>query len=238
MGNAILYVDDQPSHRALFKKAFGAAYQVLTASSGEEGLEIVKGHEVFLMIADHNMPGMTGIDFLEKAEKLSPKAERAILSAYLNDEIIREANRRVRVTEHLKKPWKLDRMRGFIEDAFERYAIQRVAAESQIREPEGIGAPYQPPVTSTELAQFVDQMKVSVNQQGARRIFLNFVEPRLKENVPLIRRPYPSLLSKAQQEALRGDFEALQKSLAEYLKEEGLGAILRCITDELQKTIH
>jgi len=225
----ILYVDDQPSHRALFKKAFEATYQVLTASSGEEGLEVVKEHEVFLMIADHNMPGMTGIDFLERAEKLSPKAECAILSAYLNDEIIREANRRVRVAEHLKKPWKLDRMRGFIEKAFERYSMSLPATES---------VPYQPPVTPTKFVQFVDQIKASVDRSGARRIFLNFVEPRLRQNVPLIRRPYPGLLSKAQQEALHGDFESLQKTLTEYLKEEGVGAIVRCISEILQKIIH
>ena len=38
----ILYVDDQPSHLALFKKAFQGDYLVLTTPSVEEGLEIIK----------------------------------------------------------------------------------------------------------------------------------------------------------------------------------------------------
>ncbi|MGH7273840.1 MAG: response regulator, partial [Nitrospiria bacterium] len=76
----ILYVDDQPSHLALFKKAFQGDYLVLTAASGEEGLEILKNHDIFLVIADHNMPRMTGIDFLQKAQEISPKVVQAVLS--------------------------------------------------------------------------------------------------------------------------------------------------------------
>ena len=80
----ILYVDDQPSHRALFLKAFQGKYDIVTAASGEEGIEIIKKNKISLIIADHNMPGMSGIDFLEKAQKMNPAAEKAILSAYLD----------------------------------------------------------------------------------------------------------------------------------------------------------
>lgn len=233
----ILYVDDQPSHRALFKKAFDAAYEVVTASSGEEGLEIVQGREVFLLIADHNMPGMTGIEFLEKAERFVPKAQRAIVSAYLDRQIVQEATRRIRLAEHLKKPWKLDRMRAFIEQSLERYGLQQ-ASEVQIREQESPWDPHYQPVTCNEIVGAFDRIDEGVDRHGARRIFLNFVHPRLKENVPLIRRPCPSILRKAQQEVLRGDVEAFQKSLAEYLKKERVRTILHDASEEPQKTVN
>ena len=113
----ILYVDDQPSHRALFLKAFQGKYDIVTAASGEEGIEIIKKNKISLIIADHNMPGMSGIDFLEKAQEMNPEAEKAILSAYLDDGISQDLTRRVKVAGQLSKPWKLDGMRGYIEKA-------------------------------------------------------------------------------------------------------------------------
>lgn len=217
----ILYVDDQPSHQVLFQKAFQAHYEIVTASSGQEALDVIQGKDIFLVIADHNMPGMTGIDLLEKAEKVLPKAQRAILSAYLDDDIVKEATRRVEMIGHLPKPWKLDGMRGFIEKAYEKY-IEKIPLDV----PASDIVPHQPPVTSNHLAQVVDLLSESVNRQGARRIFLNFVEPKLRTTIPLIRRPYPEALQEAQREALKGNFDGVQKCLADYLVQQGIEKIM------------
>ena len=216
MGNephqsSILYVDDQPSHLALFRKAFQGNYPVLTAPSAEEGIEIIKKNDIFLVIADHNMPRMTGVDFLEKAEAIAPRAVRAILSAYTNDEIVREAARRVTIAGHLKKPWKLDRMRGFIEEAYKSY----IGRQEPVPVP-----PWEVPgqVSSRQMSDLAIRLEATVDRRGARRIFLNFVRPPLREYVPLIRRAAPELLSRAQQEALRGNIETVQAILVEYFR--------------------
>lgn len=227
----ILYVDDQPSHRTLFQKVFQSKYRILTASSGEEALEMAKDPEIFLVIADHNMPGMSGVDFLERSESLLPKAERAILSAYLDDDIVRQATQRVKLAAQLAKPWKLDGMRGFIERAYEKYAVAisrtpEITPEKTPAVPQTEVVTEEPPVSSLQLAHVTEMMSEAVDRQGARRIFLSFVEPRLKEYFPLIRRPYPDLLQKAQQEALKGNFDGVQKQLSDYLKAEGIETIL------------
>ena len=55
---------------------------------------------------------------------------------------------------------------------------------------------------------------------GIKRIFLRYVEPPLRDFVPLIRRPIPHLLYMAQQEALKGKIETLEKILTYYFKQD------------------
>lgn len=215
----ILYVDDQPSHLALFQKAFQGDYLVLTASNAEEGLEIIKEHDIFLVIADHNMPRMTGVDFLEKAKEISPNSLRAILSAYTNEKMIREADERVRLAGHLTKPWRLEVMRDFIEESYKQYEIGTPFGEG--KEPSAV-PDRKRPVSPREMASFVETLGEAVEPRGARRIFLKYVEPPLKNFVPTIRRPAPEILTMAQSEALKGDIEALQKILMNYLRQDRL----------------
>jgi CheY-like chemotaxis protein len=246
----ILYVDDQPSHRALFLKAFQGKYDIITAASGEEGIEIIKKNKFALIIADHNMPGMTGIDFLEKVQEINPSAEKAILSAYLDDEILNDLNRRVKVSGRLAKPWKLDGMRGYIEKAIASFgAVEIPVAEegevpgvpplSRREEPAGDLATDKPLLTSRELAHAADHIVSELpDARSVRRIFLSFVEPRIKPIFPLIRKPCAPLIKKAQDEALRGNVEALEKTLGKYLQQDGLSAILAAIADPTKKTVH
>lgn len=239
----ILYVDDQASHRTLFQKVFQSKYRILTASSGEEAMEMAKDQEIFLVIADHNMPGMSGVDFLEKSESLLPKAERAILSAYLDDDIVRQATQRVKLAAQLAKPWKLDGMRGFIERAHEKYAVAisrvpEITPEKIPTVPQTEVVTEEPPVSSLQLACVTEMMSEAVDRQGARRIFLSFVEPRLKEYFPLIRRPYPDVLQKAQHEALKGNFDGVQKHLSDYLRTEGIETVLTNLHSVTKRKLH
>src|SRR5438445_121775 len=62
----ILVVDDDDDVRSALARLLGlAGYTVLTAESGEEGLQTLATHPVQLVISDQNMPGMTGIEILK-----------------------------------------------------------------------------------------------------------------------------------------------------------------------------
>ena len=89
----ILLVDDEPPIRGFAKQAltkFG--YTVLTAASGEEGLEIYssKSDGIDLYITDINMPGMGGHKFLLELLKIKPDAKVLISSGYSIDGQIRK----------------------------------------------------------------------------------------------------------------------------------------------------
>src|SRR6478736_10485396 len=99
---ALIAVDDDPQVlRAVerdLRQKYGKEYRVLRAESGEEALNTVKQlkereETVALFVADQRMPGMSGVEFLEKAKKVFPSAKRTLLTAYADtDAAIRAIN--------------------------------------------------------------------------------------------------------------------------------------------------
>ncbi len=65
MTHRMLVVDDEPDMRLLLRLALGGAgYEVVEASTGEEALTMTDGVDVVLL--DLNLPGMSGLDVLER----------------------------------------------------------------------------------------------------------------------------------------------------------------------------
>ena len=115
MGKPVLLsVDDDPGvSRAVardLRRHYGEDFRVLRASSGHEALEALRelklrGDTVAVLLADYRMPGMNGIQFLEKAMDLFPRARRALLTAYADTDAAIQAINLVDVDSYLLKPW-------------------------------------------------------------------------------------------------------------------------------------
>ena len=110
----LLTVDDDPAvSRAVardLRRHYGEGYRVLRASSGAEALEALRelklrGDPVAVLLADHRMPEMTGVEFLERAMDLVPRARRALLTAYADTDAAIAAINDVDVDAYLLKPW-------------------------------------------------------------------------------------------------------------------------------------
>jgi thioredoxin reductase (NADPH) len=111
---AILTVDDDPAvSRAVardLRRQYGEHFQVVRASSGDEGLEALReiklrGGRVAVLLADYRMPQMSGIEFLEQAMDLFPNARRALLTAYADTDAAIQAINVVDLDHYLLKPW-------------------------------------------------------------------------------------------------------------------------------------
>jgi two-component system probable response regulator PhcQ len=77
----ILLVDDEPLvTNALERALHRERYQILTATSGAAGLELLESHRVDVVISDEQMPGMSGSEFLSAVRKKFPHTIRMILS--------------------------------------------------------------------------------------------------------------------------------------------------------------
>ena len=79
----ILVVDDEVAIRESLELTLGADYRVFTAANGEQGLAILEREDVALVIADQVMPGMNGVEFLEKVIERRPQTVRMMLSAQM-----------------------------------------------------------------------------------------------------------------------------------------------------------
>lgn len=111
----LLYVDDEVANLNVFRIAFKRKYIVTTAESAEEGLELLKNEEFQVVISDHRMPGMSGVDMLEQVGILYPDITRIIISEYVNDEIIRKAINNFGFDGSVGKPWDAEQLHALIQ---------------------------------------------------------------------------------------------------------------------------
>src|SRR3954471_22653422 len=111
---AILTVDDDPAvSRAVardLRRQYGEEYRIVRADSGEEALAALKelklrGEQVAVLIADYRMPNMNGLQFLEAAMDLYPRARRVLLTAYADTDAAIQAINVVDLDHYLLKPW-------------------------------------------------------------------------------------------------------------------------------------
>lgn len=120
----ILYVDDEEQNLVSFKATFRREYNIFTAISGKEGMEIMHKHPINIVITDQRMPGMTGIQFLEKILPVFPDAIRMILTGFSDVEAIIEAINMGNVFRYITKPWDEKELRMTIENARQLYSLK------------------------------------------------------------------------------------------------------------------
>jgi len=121
----ILYIDDEKDNLTVFYSTFRRYFEVHLASSGEEGLELMKKHDMHLVIADQRMPEMTGIEFLEKIIPEYPDCVRMVLTGYSDVEAIIQAINKGRVYRYVTKPWQKEELKIIIEQALETFQLKR-----------------------------------------------------------------------------------------------------------------
>lgn len=124
----ILYVDDEESNLRIFKNTFRKDYNILTATSGTEGLEVLNTQDVDLILTDQRMPGMSGIDFLKKVFSKYPELNRILVTAYSDYDVLREAVNELKIFQYVEKPWREEDIKTTIDSALE---IHRLKIENQ-----------------------------------------------------------------------------------------------------------
>ena len=110
----MLAVDDDPDVlRAVerdLRKRYSDRYRVMSADSGPSALNILtrlaqRSEPVALLVADHRMPNMNGIEFLTAAIREFPDVRRVLLTAYADTEAAIGAINVVKLDHYLLKPW-------------------------------------------------------------------------------------------------------------------------------------
>ncbi|MGB7059293.1 MAG: FAD-dependent oxidoreductase [Geitlerinemataceae cyanobacterium] len=110
----ILTVDDdravlQAIARDL-RQQYGDRFRIVRADSGAAALEAtrqieLRANTVALFLADQRMPEMSGIEFLEQATEIFPKAKRALLTAYADTNAAIDSINKAQLDYYLLKPW-------------------------------------------------------------------------------------------------------------------------------------
>ena len=137
----ILYVDDEEVNLRVFKYAFQKDYNVLTAVNGAEALEVMKDHEIHLIITDQRMPSMTGVDLLKRVVPKHPQIIRMIMTGFSDVGVLIDAVNDIGINKYLRKPWDRDDLKSTIDYELERsYGLSavKINPEGLVNEENGL----------------------------------------------------------------------------------------------------
>jgi signal transduction histidine kinase len=133
MTNTILYIDDDESNLLVLKATCAGELNIITATSGDEGLEILARQEVAVLLVDQRMPGMTGVEVFEIAQERFPDAVRILITAYTDLTEAIAAINRGHIRRYLRKPWEPEELKAALREAVEIYQTRKKIAELETR---------------------------------------------------------------------------------------------------------
>lgn len=100
----VLYVDDEHANLVALQYALEDTFRIEVTTSGSEALERLRAERFAVLLADHRMPGMTGVELCEAAREVSPDTTRIIMTAYADLHAAIDAVNRGQVARYLRKP--------------------------------------------------------------------------------------------------------------------------------------
>lgn len=115
----VLFVDDEERIVSLLRTIFRQNYEVHTATSGAEALEIIAKTHIHVIVSDQRMPGMLGIELLSRVRQLSPNTMRVLLTGYSDLAAIVGSVNDGEVFRYINKPWDHSEIKAIVAQAAE-----------------------------------------------------------------------------------------------------------------------
>lgn len=129
----VLFVDDEPQNLVVFRYALEEHFTILTASSGQEALNLMHGNRFAVILSDQRMPEMTGVELCARARELQPDAVRILVTAYADVYAAIDAINLGQVSRYLVKPWRNEELIEVIQTAIEFVQMQEAMRDMQLR---------------------------------------------------------------------------------------------------------
>jgi len=125
----VLYIDDERVNLLAFKSSFRRDFEIFTATSGQEGLDVLEQNSIEVVIADQRMPQQTGVEFFALLKEKYSNPMRILLTGYTDIQAVIDSINKGSVYRYITKPWDADELRLTIEDAFQIYELKEQNAK-------------------------------------------------------------------------------------------------------------
>jgi CheY-like chemotaxis protein len=125
----VLVVDDESYNLDTFRRVFRRQLAMDFATSAEEALELLNRGDYDVLVTDHAMPGLTGVQLLERVRKDYPHLGRVMVTAHAELAEVRESLENGVSTAVVMKPWRKEELLHWIRHAAKMRPTRPTTAE-------------------------------------------------------------------------------------------------------------
>ena len=123
----ILLVDDEPDNLALLRRTLRSKYDVITATNGQEALDIVKekGNDISLIISDQKMPIMQGTEFFAQVTEMYPDIIKMLLTGHSDLDILVDSINKCNLFQYIFKPFEPDELNLIVQSGIDVIELEQ-----------------------------------------------------------------------------------------------------------------
>lgn len=119
----VLAIDDEQSSLNAIYRTLRREYDVILSLNGQSALEVLKGQEIAVILADQRMPRMTGVELFKKSLEIQPDSVRILITGYTDIDATIRAINDGQVFYYINKPWEPEDLRIIVRRAAEQYIL-------------------------------------------------------------------------------------------------------------------
>ena len=172
----ILLVDDEPNIIHSYSRGLRKDWQLFTALSGKEGLEVIEEHGPFaVIVSDFNMPHMDGITFLRKSIEKDSESVKMMLTGEGDFQIATRAVNEGNIFRFITKPCPLEYLMKALKDGYKQYRLLQIEKETRQQELE-IAGKIQKELLLEKVLKNVDFLDISAITVPSKDIDGDFID--------------------------------------------------------------
>ncbi len=122
---SVLFVDDEPDVLEVLRHLFERRMEVLTATSADEALKLLRSRSIDLLVTDQKMPEMTGIQLVAQARSEGIEITTILLTAYTQPADLIAAINEGQVYRYVTKPWDINDLTMTVKNALEAVQLRK-----------------------------------------------------------------------------------------------------------------
>lgn len=132
----ILLVDDEPEVLFSLRGLLRTEFELYTAESGAQALEVLRQRPIHVLVTDQRMPQMTGAQLLRRARADYPDTVRIIFTGYADLKAVLDAVNEGEIYRYLTKPWAPDELVAVLHQACAHHdlAVERLQLLADLRD--------------------------------------------------------------------------------------------------------
>jgi DNA-binding NtrC family response regulator len=117
----VLFLDDDEANLVAFSANFRSQFEIYTTVSAFDAYNLIEDKNIQVVLADHRMPAMSGIDFLETVARDYPDVQRILVTGHCDMNLLVEAINKGKVGGVLSKPFNPAEITDVVVEAWNRF---------------------------------------------------------------------------------------------------------------------